>query len=107
MRLAISGTLSRCVEVFDFVSLLSLGRINRVHAADPYGLSTGGERVTWILEGVIVPVETNGGEIQMHWDANPDARDIALSPKAKWIQKPGLKQLLANFKTVADELFAI
>ena len=46
------------------MSGLLLCRINRVHSAVKGSLSTSLQLVTWILAGVIVPVETDAGIVR-------------------------------------------
>ncbi len=46
------------------MSVLRLCRINRGHSAATGSLPSGRELVTWILAGVIVPVETDAAVVR-------------------------------------------
>lgn len=54
-----SPTYRSCVELFRFVSVLQLCRINRGHSAAVESLPTGQKLVIWSLAGAVMPVETD------------------------------------------------
>ncbi len=55
------------------MSDLLLCRINRVHVAASGSLSTGLQLVTWIVAGVVMPVETDAEIVRGSQQLNEDA----------------------------------